>query len=246
VHEGRSPTVPAGRCDHGVVALREVRLEHELSRERYPFGLPAVRSLPLRLADKVTVLVGENGSGKSTLIEAIAVAAGFNPEGGSFQARFETTPTHSQLAHHLRLVWSPRLEPGWFLRAESFYNVASFRDATPGPPLPSYHEMSHGESFLEVARNWFSEPRLFMLDEPEAALSFTGQLALVQAMLDGSAAGAQFIMATHSPLLMAFPEALLYELDGDGLTDRDYDDLQVVQLWRNFLDAPQRFLHHLG
>jgi predicted ATPase len=85
-----------------------------------------------------------------------------------------------------------------------------------------------------------------VLDEPEAALSFTGQLALVQAMLDGSAAGAQFIMATHSPLLMAFPEALLYELDGDGLTERDYDDLEVVQLWRNFLDAPHRFLHHLG
>jgi predicted ATPase len=228
------------------VALREVRLESEGPTEGYPFSLPAVRALPLRPADKVTVLVGENGSGKSTLIEAIAVAAGFNPEGGSFHVRFETTPTHSELADHLRLVWSRRLAPGWFLRAESFYNVASFRDATPGRPLPSYHEMSHGESFLDVARGWFSEPRLFVLDEPEAALSFTGQLALIQAMLDGIAEGAQFIVATHSPLLMAFPEALLYELDGDGLTEHDYDELEVVQLWRSFLDAPERFLRHLG
>jgi predicted ATPase len=228
------------------VALREVRLEHEVPTEGYPFGLPAVRALPLRFANKVTVLVGENGSGKSTLIEAIAVAAGFNAEGGSFQVRFETTPTHSELASHLRLVWSRRLAPGWFLRAESFYNVASFRDATPGPPLPSYHEMSHGESFLDVARGWFSEPRLFVLDEPEAALSFTGQLALIQAMLDGIAGGAQFIVATHSPLLMAFPEALLYQLDGDGLSECDYDELEVVQLWRSFLDGPERFLRHLG
>ena len=228
------------------MALREVRLEHEAPTDGYPLCLPAVRGLPLKLADTVTVLVGENGSGKSTLIEAIAIAAGFNPEGGSFQVRFETTPTHSRLANDLRLIWSRRLEPGWFLRAESFYNVASFRDSTPGAPLPSYHQMSHGESFLDVARNWFSEPRLFVLDEPEAALSFTGQLALIQAMLNGVAAGAQFILATHSPLLMAFPEALLYQLDVDGLTEHDYDELEVVRLWRSFLDAPARFLHHLG
>lgn len=106
--------------------------------------------------------------------------------------------------------------------------------------------MSHGESFLDVARAWFSEPRLFVLDEPEAALSFTGQLALIQAMLDGISAGAQFVMATHSPLLMAFPGAQLYELASDGLTEHDYQDLEVVQLWKSFLDAPERFLHHLG
>lgn len=233
-------------CQHDAVALREIGLTDDVPDDGYPFALPAVRALPFRLDDNVTVLVGENGTGKSTLIEAVAVAAGFNPEGGSFQVRFETTPTHSPLADHLRLVWSRRLPPGWFLRAESFYNVASFRDTTPGAPLPSYHQMSHGESFLEVARGWFSEPRLFVLDEPEAALSFTGQLALVQAILDGVAAGAQFIMATHSPLLMAFPGALLYELDGDGLTARDYDDLEVIGLWRNFLDGPERFLRHLG
>jgi predicted ATPase len=228
------------------MTLREVRLEPGTPRDRYPFDLPAVRALPLRVGAGVTVLVGENGSGKSTLIEAIAVAAGFNPEGGSFQARFSTAPTHSRLCDQLRLVWSPRLAPGWFLRAESFYNVASYRDATPGGPMPSYHEMSHGESFLEVARDWFREPRLFVLDEPEAALSFTGQLALVQAMLDGVAGGAQFLLATHSPLLTAYPGARLYELTGDGVAERSYDDLQVVGMWRNFLDAPERFLRHLG
>jgi predicted ATPase len=228
------------------MTLREVRLDPGGPSEGYPFGLPAVRALPLRLGEAVTVLVGENGSGKSTLIEAIAVAAGFNPEGGSFQVRFETTPSHSPLSDHLRLVWSRRLQPGWFLRAESFYNVASFRDTSPGAPLPSYHDVSHGESFLQVAREWFAAPRLFVLDEPEAALSFTGQLALVQAMLDGVSVGAQFVVATHSPLLMAFPGARLLELDGETLTERAYDNLQVVELWRNFLDAPDRFLRHLG
>lgn len=228
------------------MTLREVRLDPETPTEGYPFDLPAVRALPLRFDTGVTVLVGENGSGKSTLVEAVAVAAGFNPEGGSFQARFSTAPTHSGLCDQLRLVWSPRLAPGWFLRAESFYNVASYRDATPGRPMPSYHKMSHGESFLEVARDWFREPRLFVLDEPEAALSFTGQLALVQAMLDGVAGGAQFVLATHSPLLMAYPGARLYELTGDGVAERRYDDLEVVGMWRSFLDAPQRFLRHLG
>jgi len=228
------------------VSLREVRLEPGTPRDGYPFDLPAVRALPLRVGAGVTVLVGENGSGKSTLIEAIAVAAGFSPEGGSFQVRFSTATTHSRLCDQLRLVWSLRLAPGWFLRAESFYNVASYRDATPGKPMPSYHEMSHGESFLEVARDWFREPRLFVLDEPEAALSFTGQLALVQAMLDGVAGGAQFLLATHSPLLMAYPGARLYELTGDGVAERSYDDLQVVGMWRSFLAAPERFLRHLG
>jgi predicted ATPase len=228
------------------MALRTVLLEDGAPNDTYPFRLPAVRALPLHLAPGVTVLVGENGSGKSTLVEALAVAAGFNPEGGSGQVQFKTFPSHSDLADHLRLVWSPRLFPGWFLRAESFYNVATFRDGSAGPRLPSYHEMSHGESFLAVAREWFAQARLFVLDEPEAALSFTGQLALVQAMLDGVAAGAQFVVATHSPLLMAFPHARLYELAGDRLTERAFDDLEVVSLWRGFLAAPHRFLRHLG
>jgi predicted ATPase len=229
------------------MSLRDVRLEDDAPVDGHPFDLPALRAFPLRLCEGVTVLVGENGTGKSTLIEAIAIAAGFNPEGGSGQATFATRDTHSLLADHLRLVWSGRLQPGWFLRAESFYNVASYRQANPGrAPERSYHEMSHGESFLAVARTWFGQPRLFVLDEPEAALSFTGQLALTQAMLDGVAKGAQFVVATHSPLLMAFPEAHLYELTGRGARRRRYDELEVVGLWRSFLDTPGRFLRHLG
>lgn len=106
--------------------------------------------------------------------------------------------------------------------------------------------MSHGESFLEVARSWFNRPLLFILDEPEAALSFRGQLALTQAMLDAVEHGAQFLLATHSPLLMAFPEACLYQLDDTGINRRSFDDLDVVALWVSFLDNPTRFLRHLG
>jgi predicted ATPase len=221
-------------------------LEAATPAEGYPFELPAVRGLPLVLTAPVSVLVGDNGTGKSTLIEAIAVAAGFNAEGGSGQVMFETVATHSELTKYLRLIWSaPRLKPGFFLRAESFYNVASYRDAHPGRGL-SYHAMSHGESFLEVARTWFRNPALFILDEPEAALSFHGQLALIHAMLEAVPNGAQFLVATHSPLLMALPNACLFQLDESGITTRTYDDLEVVALWRSFLDDPARFLRHLG
>ena len=228
------------------MALREMRLEDGAPTTGYPFDLPALRALPLRLAEGVTVLVGENGSGKSTLVEGLAVAAGFNAEGGSGQVRFSTEATHSTLADHVRLVWSGRLPAGWFLRAESFYNVATHRVANPGKaPEASYHEMSHGESFLQMAADWFRRPALFILDEPEAALSFTGQLGLIHAMLDGIDKGAQFVVATHSPLLMAFPGAAVHELTADGATRRDYDDLEVVALWRSFLDDPGLFLRHL-
>ena len=211
----------------------------------YPFDLAVVRALPLELTKPISILVGENGSGKSTLIEAIAVAAGFNPEGGSGQIQFETHPTHSELSSHLNLIWRGRLRPGWFLRAETFYNVASYRDEAAGGDLDSYHLMSHGESFLAVARDWFQEARLFVLDEPEAALSFHGQLALIAALVDGAKAGAQFVLATHSPLLMSIPGAEVFELTPEGLTGRGYDDLEVVKYWRSYLDDPARFLRHL-
>lgn len=229
------------------MSLRTVSLFGEVPSDGYPFDLPAVRSLPLDLSAPITVLVGENGSGKSTLVEAIAVAAGFNAEGGSGQATFQTTASHSPLEAFVRLTWSPRLPLGWFLRSESFYNVASYREAnpSPNPGEVSYHAMSHGESFLEVARSWFHQPRFSVLDEPEAALSFTGQLALVHALLSGVESGAQFVIATHSPLLMALPGARIHELDGEGVTERSFDELEVVALWRSFLDGPERFLRHL-
>ncbi len=230
------------------MTLRTAALADDAPKDGYPFDLPAARSLPIEFSSGVTLFVGENGTGKSTLIEAIAVAAGFNPEGGSGHIRFETQATHSELARHLDLTWraAKRLRPGWFLRAESFYNVATDRDALPGPPMPSYHAMSHGESFLQVARDWFGQPMLFVLDEPEAALSYTGQLALITAIHEGVAAGAQFVMATHSPLLMSIPGARIYELDDLGGHLRSVDELDVVLLWRSFLESPERFLRHLA
>ena len=225
--------------------LRKVELDGDAPADEYPFRVAAVGALPVEFSSRVAVLVGENGSGKSTLIEAIAVAAGFNPEGGSGQAQFETESTHSSLAPHLKLTWRPRLRPGWFLRSETFYNVATYRDRSAGPRMTSYHEMSHGESFLAVARDWFHEPLLFVLDEPEAALSFQGQLALIAAILDGADSGAQFIIATHSPILMSYPGADLFELGPHGLTRRAFDELEIVGLWRSLLADPERFLRHL-
>lgn len=229
------------------MAALEVRLAPGAPSRGYPWHLPAVRSLPIELDPHVTLFVGENGSGKSTLIEAMAVVAGLNPEGGSWQVDFSTEDSHSPLVEHLRFSADRRIRPGWFLRAESFYNVATYRVRNPGrPDETNYHEVSHGESFLAVAREWFADDRFFVLDEPEAALSFRGQLALIQAVLDGVAAGGQFIIATHSPLLMALPGARVVELTDDGATPRSYDELEVVDLWRSFLDEPERFLRHLG
>ncbi len=225
--------------------LSIVDLRPDAPQAGYPFDLAVVGALPIELTAPTSVLVGENGSGKSTLIEAIAVAAGFNPEGGSGQVQFETHATHSELSSHLRLTWRGRLRPGWFLRAETFYNVATYRDGASGADLDSYHRMSHGESFLAVARDWFREARLFILDEPEAALSFQGQLALIAAIDEGVSCGAQFIVATHSPILMSIPGAEVFELTQEGLTRRGYDDLEVVNHWRSYLDNPYRFLRHL-
>lgn len=224
--------------------LREVRLRDDHPDDEYPFGLSAVGALPLSLTSRVTVLVGENGAGKSTLLEAIAVQAGFNPEGGSRNMTFEGTPTHSPLHEALVLSWSDRLPLGWFLRAESFYNVATEREAILGPDR-SYHRMSHGESFLDVAREWFDRPSFFVLDEPEAGLSFTSQLALVAAVLDGVAAGGQFVLATHSPVLMAVPDADLVVVGPDGVEHATYEDLEVVAMWADFLGAPDRYLRWL-
>jgi predicted ATPase len=228
--------------------LREVRLGADHPRDEYPFGLAAVAALPLALTAPVTVLVGENGAGKSTLLEAIAVEAGFNPEGGSGHVTFDGTPTHSALHRSLTLSWSPhRLPLGWFLRAESFYNVATHREANPGPRHEtSYHQMSHGESFLDVARDWFDRPSFFVLDEPEAGLSFGSQLALIAAIGRGVAAGGQFVMATHSPVLMAVPGADVLQLGPDGIERCAYEDLETVRIWTSFLETPDLFLRHLG
>ncbi len=218
---------------------------------RYPFSLPAVRALGEIEFAQVTVFVGDNGTGKSTLVEALAVAAGFNAEGGSRNLQFETFATHSELASSLRLRWAARPRWGWFLRAETFYGMATHihRDDDPkwgvATLFPDLHHRSHGESFLTLIDSRMSDDGLYLLDEPESALSFHGQLKLLASMHDACANGAQYVIATHSPVLMAFPGAVIYEFDADGVRRVDYDDVSVVGLWRSFLDDPRRFFRHL-
>lgn len=241
--------------------IQRVRLAPDVETGRYPFTLPAVawlaRSAGLALTPGVTFLVGENGTGKSTLIEAIAVAAGFNPEGGSQNFRFTTRATESSLGDHLILNWGNRKpRTGFFLRAESYYNVASEierLDRDPGSPplLPAYggispHERSHGESFVDLVTHRFGPRGLYVLDEPEAALSVRGCMAVLARLAELADQGCQIVAATHSPVLLALPDAAIYEIAEDGGIERvDYDDALPVRLTRDFLAAPERFLRYL-
>jgi predicted ATPase len=242
--------------------VRRVRLPAETNTGRYPFTLPAVAWLTrstegLELPGGVTFLVGENGTGKSTLVEALAVAAGFNPEGGSQNFRFATRASESSLGDHLVLTWGTRKpRTGFFLRAESYYNVASEierLDEEPGSPplLPAYggispHERSHGESFVDLVTHRFGPQGLYLLDEPEAALSVRGAMAVLARLAELIAQGCQIVVATHSPVLLALPGATIYEIGENGTIEQvDYDQALPVRLTRQFLDAPDRFLHHL-
>ena len=234
--------------------LRWVELDDaDADRSSYPFTLPVVAGLRrlrrLQLDPAVTFLTGDNGTGKSTLVEAIAVAAGYNPEGGSVNFRFATRSTESALGGHLRLVRGiAKPRNGFFLRAESYYNVATeierleVEKAYGGSP----HQRSHGESFLDLAVHRFGPDGLYLLDEPEAALSVHGCLAMLLRIRDLVRAGCQFVIATHSPILLAVPDARILQIDGDGtLTRVDYDDAQPVAMTRAFLADPARYLHYL-
>jgi predicted ATPase len=231
--------------------LRGVRLSEGAPRDGYPFEIPAVRDLASLPFGAVTCLVGDNGTGKSTLVEALAVAAGFNAEGGGRNLRFATHATHSDLHEHLETVWNERPRWGWFLRAETFYGLASHvaRDSDPGTGVgvlfPDLHAESHGESFIDIALARFHSRGFYLLDEPESALSLVGQLRLLRIIHDSCSAGSQFVIATHSPLLMAFPGATILELDEHGAHQRDYEDVEIVGLWRRFLADPESFLRPL-
>src|SRR6266567_7252962 len=209
---------------------------------KYPFSIPAIRDLEtLDLHAGVTLLAGENGSGKSTLIEAIAVAAGFNAEGGSQNTRLSTRSSHSQLHEHLRLVrGTSRPRTGYFLRAESFFNVATNIEELKDPGIThayggALHEKSHGESFISLVTHRFGPNGLYVLDEPEAALSLRGNLALMRRMHDLAAQGSQFIISTHSPILLGYPDAKIFVLSDDGLDETPYEATEVVDLTRAFL-----------
>jgi predicted ATPase len=227
-------------------------LRVQVPRERipdptaYPYSIPAVAGLDgVELHPQVTYFVGENGSGKSTVLEAIAIAAGFNPEGGTINFRFETRSSESSLGHALRLVRSVRRpRKGFFLRAESFFNVATQVDRLVGddPRLleayggRSLHEQSHGESFISLALHRFGADGLYLLDEPEAALSPLQQMSMLRRMHDLVAQGCQFVVATHAPVLLAYPGAWIYELDERGLRRVEYEETSTVRTTREFLE----------
>ncbi len=233
--------------------LRAIRLMRDEvpSFERYPFSLPAIRTLDeLDLDPRITFLVGENGSGKSTLIEAIAVVMGFNAEGGSRNFAFSTRRSESELHRFLRPVRGARRpKDGFFLRAESYFTVGTEIDrlgVTESYGGVSPHEQSHGESFLALANHRFHGNGLYILDEPEAALSPQRQLSLLKIMnelVEGT--GSQLLIATHSPILMAYPGATIYHLGSEGIRPVAYEDTEHFRITRDFLNSRASFFRHL-
>ena len=222
----------------------------------YAARIPAIRHLKrLEFPSRVTFFVGENGSGTSTLLEGIAVAMGFNPEGGTINFCFSTNDTHSSLWEALALekgIHRPR--DGFFLRAESFYNAATYLEELEeqsGPSVfgfyggKSLHAQSHGESFMALCLHRFGGQGLYLLDEPEAALSPQNQMALLCRIHQLAEEGSQFIIATHSPLLMAYPGAVIYSIDQSGIYQTAYRETEHYQLTRSFLENPERMLDYL-
>jgi len=225
------------------------------SFDQYPYSIPAVRHLnKLDLHPKVTYFIGENGTGKSTLLEAIALADGFNPEGGTRNFRFATRETHSDLGKCLRLgrsVRGLRRSDGFFFRAESFYNVASEIDRLGFDPAKSpygptsLHEQSHGESFLTIFVNRLTGDGLYLFDEPESALSPQHQLMFLAAMHHLIGRDAQLIIATHSPIIMAYPEATIYEFSAEGIRTVEYKETESYRITKAFLTRTEMMLDEL-
>jgi len=234
------------------ISLKRNRIK---SFDYYPFCIPAVRELStLEFGKNVTIFVGENGCGKSTLLEAIAVALGFNAEGGSKNFNFSTRTTHSNLHEFLRLSRSfKHFNDGFFLRAESFYNVATNIDEIDGNGSlvensyggKSLHAQSHGESFLSLILNRFGGNGLYLLDEPESALSPSRQLSVISRMFQLIGKNSQFIIATHSPILMAYPGAVIYQIDKNGINRVNYKETEHYEITKAFLNNPEPMLNEL-
>lgn len=236
-------------AEHYVMDVR-LRRERVPSFDQYPFALPVLRDFTaLELHPSVTFLVGENGSGKSTLMEAIATAWGFNPEGGTKNFRFATRASHSDLHEYLLLTKTfRRPKDGFFLRAESFFNVATEIDslgAVQSYGGRSLHEQSHGESFLSLMMHRFGGQGFYLLDEPEAALSPGRQLAMLRRVHELVQDRSQFIVATHSPILLSYPDAWIYQIGEQGLERVDYKQTEHFELTRSFLNHPERYLQTL-
>ncbi len=215
----------------------------------FPFQLPAIKNLSrLAFHPQVTFFVGENGSGKSTLLEALAIKLNLNPEGGSRNIQFASRETHSQLHWVLRLAQTPGTLPdAYFLRAESFYNVATEMEklGVANYSDKSFHEQSHGEAFFTLFADRFNYEGIYILDEPEAALSPTRQLSFLALIHEYVSNGAQFVIATHSPILMAYPQARILHFGPDGIKEQAYKETEHYRVTRGFLESPERSFREL-
>ncbi|MEJ2200273.1 MAG: AAA family ATPase [Desulfuromonadaceae bacterium] len=232
--------------------LQRIELKRDLIEnfEQFPYSVPVVRELDtLEFHPDVTFFVGENGSGKSTLIEAIALAMGFGPEGGTRNVRFQTAQDQSGLADYLKLTRSfATPKDYYFLRAESFYNVASYMDSVKylkGYGDKSLHQRSHGEAFLTTLNQKIQGRGFYLFDEPEAALSPQRQLAALASIHQLVEDDSQFIIATHSPILLAYPRAKIVLFDHRGLSEVKYEDTEHYAITKEFLNNHKRMLHYL-
>ena len=247
----------AGLENNAFIRAIQLRRDKVPSSACYPFSIPAVRHLDeLALHPAVTFLVGENGTGKSTLLEALAVASGLNAEGGSRNFHFTSRPSHSELHEAIRLVRGVRRpRDAYFLRAESYFNVATEIERLDsegiGPRVidsyggVSLHEQSHGESFLTLLRERLGGQGLYLLDEPEAALSPSRQMTALAQVHELVRQGSQFIIATHSPILMAYPHAILYHFSEEGIASMAYTDTEHFRVTRDFLNRHETMLNVL-
>ena len=221
------------------------------NKQMYPFNIPSLQDLyELEFPTNVTFFVGENGSGKSTLLEAIADRCDFNTAGGGRQNLYDVHKAESSLGEYIRLSWMPKISNGFFLRSETFYQFASHIDLLEDPRKynafggKSLHHQSHGESFLALFMNRFNGKAIYLLDEPEAALSPTRQLSLLKIIKDLEHE-AQFIIATHSPILLGYPNATIYSFDEGEIEAIRYEDTIHYIVTKRFLDAPQSILREL-
>jgi predicted ATPase len=221
----------------------------EIDMSRWPATVPAVAQIlaeGLDLGTGVTVLAGENGAGKSTVVELIAEACGLNPQGGSAKASFQTRDSEPGIGTYLWAERGPGY-PAWtyFLRADTMHSLYTYLEDNPGRRPERFHELSHGEGFLEILRTRISQPGLYLMDEPDAPLSFVSTLGLVSLLHDLGMAGAQVIVTTHSPVVAAVPGARILELGHWGIRPSSWDELELVASWQQFLGEPQSFLRHL-
>jgi predicted ATPase len=234
----------------GAPFLRHVEsLPDKFDATTHPFNIPAFsRGINLSFTNKVTFFVGENGTGKSTLLEAVAEICGYSLEGGSRDHNVASFRERSLFAQALRLSWQPKVVEGFFLRAESFYNVATYLDEV--SDLRRYggrslHAQSHGESFLSLFNHRF-EQGLYILDEPEAALSPQRQLSFLRIIFELAEPGhAQFLIATHSPIILSYPGATLLSMDDGDIREIGYRESNHYVLTRDFLNSPESFHKHL-